>query len=112
MPLHRVAVIAGDGIGQEVIPAARLVIDAVAAAHDFHCEFTDFPWGCDYYLRTGRMMPADALDQLRAFDAIFLGAVGAPAVPDHISVRDLILPIRQGLGQYVNLRPVRLLPGI
>jgi tartrate dehydrogenase/decarboxylase/D-malate dehydrogenase len=87
------------------------VLEAAAQGR-FALEFVAFPWGCDYYLETGHMMPPDALDTLRPFDAIYLGAVGAPSVPDHISVWELILPIRQRFGQYVNLRPVRLLPGI
>ena len=78
----------------------------------FRCEFTELPWGCDYYLQTGRMMDADGIDQLLKFDAIYLGAIGDPRVADHISARELILPLRQRLGQYVNLRPMRLLPGI
>jgi tartrate dehydrogenase/decarboxylase / D-malate dehydrogenase len=112
MSRYRIAVIAGDGIGQEVIPAGIEVLEAVASQHGFGFDFEQFPWGCDHYLRTGRMMDADGLDQLRGFDAIYLGAVGAPSVPDHVSVRELILPIRQHFNQYVNLRPVRLLPGI
>jgi tartrate dehydrogenase/decarboxylase/D-malate dehydrogenase len=112
MRIHQIAVIAGDGIGREVIPAGLQVLHAVAQRHGFRLEITEFPWGCDYYLDTGRMMPRDGLDTLRAFDAIYLGAVGAPSVPDHVSVWELILPIRQRFGQYVNLRPVRLLPGI
>ncbi|HXG86852.1 MAG TPA: tartrate dehydrogenase [Vicinamibacterales bacterium] len=112
MKSYRIAVIAGDGVGQEVIPAGVEVVNAVAAMHGFVCEFTDFPWGCDFYLRTGRMMPADGLEQLRGYDAIYLGAVGGQSVPDHVSVWELILPIRQRFDQYVNLRPVRLLPGI
>jgi tartrate dehydrogenase/decarboxylase/D-malate dehydrogenase len=112
MRTHRIAVIAGDGIGTEVIPAGMCVLRAAAARHGFALEFVAFPWGCDYYLETGRMMPADGLDTLRGFDAIYLGAIGAPRVPDHVSVWELILPIRQRFGQYVNLRPVRLLPGI
>lgn len=112
MVVHRIAVIAGDGIGQEVIPAGIEVLQQVAKRHGFALEFVDFRWGCDYYLETGRMMPADGLDHLRGFAAIYLGAIGAPTVPDHISVWELILPIRQRFGQYVNLRPVRLLPGI
>jgi tartrate dehydrogenase/decarboxylase / D-malate dehydrogenase len=109
---HRIAVISGDGIGREVIPAGISVLNAAAKRHGFSLEFIDFPWGCDYYLETGRMMPSDGLETLRGFDAIYLGAIGAPQVPDHVSVWELILPIRQRFGQYVNLRPVRLLPGI
>jgi tartrate dehydrogenase/decarboxylase/D-malate dehydrogenase len=112
MRTHRIAVIAGDGIGQEVIPAGIRVLQEVSRTHGFRCEFTPLPWGCEYYLQTGRMMPQDGLETLRRFDAIYLGAVGDPRVPDHVSVWELILPIRQRFGQYVNLRPVRLLPGI
>ena len=112
MQTYRIAVIAGDGIGKEVIPAGIDVMKMAAAQGDFTCEFTELPWGCDFYLRNGRMMDADWLDQVRKFDAIYLGAIGDPRVPDHISARELILPFRQGLRQYVNLRPMRLLPGI
>ena len=112
MKTYRIAVIAGDGIGQEVIPAGIDVIKIVESRFGFHCEFTGFPWGCDFYLRTGRMADRDALDQLRAFDAIYFGAIGDPRVADHISAGELILPFRQRLRQYVNLRPMRLLPGI
>lgn len=108
----RIAVIAGDGIGQEVIPAGILVAAYAAKTCGAALEFTEFPWGCDYYLQTGRMMSADALDTLKSFDAIYLGAVGAPSVPDHVSVWELILPIRQHFQQYVNLRPMRLLPSV
>jgi tartrate dehydrogenase/decarboxylase/D-malate dehydrogenase len=112
MKTHRIAVIAGDGIGKEVIPAGIDVMKMAASEGHFTCEFTELPWGCDFYLRNGRMMDADWLDQVRKFDAIYLGAIGDPRVPDHISARELILPFRQGLRQYVNLRPMRLLPGI
>lgn len=108
----RIAVIAGDGIGQEVIPAGIEVLEQAARREHVTLAFTEFPWGCEYYQRTGTMMSADALDQLQAFDAIYLGAVGAPGVPDHVSVWELILPIRQRFEQYVNLRPMRLLRGI
>lgn len=111
---RRIAVIAGDGIGPEVVEAAIPVVDAAVArqASAPTLEWTRFPWGCDFRHETGRMMPADALERLAGFDAIFLGAVGRPDVPDHISVWELILPIRQAFGQYVNLRPMRLLPGV
>jgi len=108
---YRIAVIAGDGIGQEVIPAGIDVVEK-AAAGTIGLEFVEFPWGCEFYRRHGRMMDADGLDQLQAFDAIYLGAIGDPAVPDHVSVWELILPIRQRFDQYVNLRPMRLLPGV
>jgi len=108
----RVAVIPGDGIGTEVIPAALAVIKEAAERSGSRLETTTFPWGSAHYARTGHMMDEDALDQLRAFDAIFLGAVGDPSIPDHITVWELILPIRQRFDQYVNLRPMRLLPGV
>lgn len=109
---YRIAVIAGDGIGREVIPAGIEVLRHAVRAEQCTLEFTDFPWGCDYYLQTGMMMSADALDRLQDFDAIYLGAVGAPGVADHVSVWELILPIRQRFDQYVNLRPMQLLPGV
>ena len=112
MNKHRVAVIAGDGIGPEVIAEGIKVLEAAAKKDGtFSFEFEHFPWGCEYYLKTGRMMPADALETLKKFDAIFLGAVGYPGVPDHISLRDLLLEIRHGFDQYVNVRPVKLLKG-
>jgi tartrate dehydrogenase/decarboxylase/D-malate dehydrogenase len=112
MNTHRIAVIAGDGIGKEVIPAGISVINLAAAQGGFRCEFTELPWGCDYYLQTGRMMDGDGVKRLLGYDAVYLGAIGDPRVADHISARELILPLRQRLGQYVNLRPMRLLPGI
>ena len=112
MHRYQIAVIAGDGIGKEVTPAALAVVDAAAARHGFRVSTTEHPWGCEYYIAEGRMMPADALEQLRPADAIYLGAIGAPAVPDHVSVWELILPIRQRFEQFVNLRPMRLLAGV
>ena len=112
MKQHTIAVIAGDGIGTEVTPAALAVVAAAASRHGFAVTTTDYPWGCEYYLAEGRMMPADALDALRPADAIYLGAIGAPSVPDHVSVWELILPIRQHFEQFVNLRPMRLLTGV
>ncbi len=112
MHRYQIAVIAGDGIGKEVTPAALAVVDAAAARHGFRVSTTEHPWGCEYYLAEGRMMPADALEQLRPADAIYLGAIGAPTVPDHVSVWELILPIRQRFEQFVNLRPMRLLAGV
>lgn len=112
MKKHRIAVIAGDGIGPEVISQGVKVLDAVAKLDGtFEFEFTHFPWGCEYYLREGRMMPEDGLETLSKFDAIFLGAVGYPGVPDHISLWDLLLVIRKKFDQYINLRPVKLLRG-
>jgi tartrate dehydrogenase/decarboxylase / D-malate dehydrogenase len=94
-----------------VIPAGIDVVEK-AAAGVVGLEFVEFPWGCDFYLQNGRMMAPDGLDQLQAFDAIYLGAIGDPRVPDHVSVWELILPLRQRFDQYVNLRPMRLLPGV
>ena len=99
MKTYRIAVIAGDGIGKEVVPAGIEVMKLAAEQGGFTCEFTPIPWGCDYYLQTGRMMDADGVDQLMKFDAIYLGAIGDPRVADHISARELILPLRQKLGQ-------------
>ena len=111
---YKIALIPGDGIGQEVIPAGMEVLQTVARRDGgFTLQTETFPWGCQYYLDHGVMMPADGLEKLRQFDAIYFGAVGLPsAVPDHISLWGLILPIRKAFDQYVNLRPVRLLPGI
>jgi tartrate dehydrogenase/decarboxylase/D-malate dehydrogenase len=111
MKTYKIAVIAGDGIGQEVIPMGVAVLKAAAARGTFACEFTDLPWGCNYFLQHGRMMDADGIERIRTFDAIYLGAVGSPSVPDHISAQELLLPLRQRLVQYVNLRPMRLLAG-
>jgi tartrate dehydrogenase/decarboxylase/D-malate dehydrogenase len=111
MTTHRIAVIAGDGIGREVIPAGVAALQAVTAGTVVELSFTDLPWGCEYYLAHGRMMDADGFAQLQEFDAIYLGAIGAPGVPDGVSAA-LILAIRQRFDQYVNLRPMRLLAGI
>ena len=112
MASHSIAVIPGDGIGQEVVPAAMRVVDAAGRRFGFECRWNSFDWGCERYLRTGRMMPEDGLDQLRGHDAIFLGAVGYPGVPDHVSLWGLLIPVRRTFGQYINLRPVRLLRGV
>ena len=109
---HRIAVIAGDGIGQEVIPVGVSVLQTVALRCGFALELTEFPWGCEFYRKNGHMMEPDGFERLRGFDAIYFGAVGDPSVPDHIAVWQLILPIRQRFDQYVNLRPMRLLPGV
>ena len=112
MQTYHIAVIAGDGIGPEVIREAIKVLNAVAELDgSFRFAFTEYPWGCEYYLKTGRMMPENGLDLLRDSDAILLGAVGAPGVPDHISLRDLLLRIRHDFDEYINLRPVKLLRG-
>lgn len=107
-----IALIPGDGVGPEVVAEGVRVMEAIASMDpDLRFTFHHFPWGCEYYLKEGRMMEADGLDKLKAFDAIYLGAVGAPGVPDHVSLWDLLLTIRKGFDQYVNLRPVKLLKG-
>lgn len=109
---HRVAAIPGDGIGKEVLPAAQHVLDAVAVRHGFELSWCEVPWSCAWYAEHGTMMPPDGIDRLRETDAIFLGAVGWPGVPDHVSLWGLLIPIRRAFDQYVNLRPARLLPGL
>ncbi|MFQ6395232.1 tartrate dehydrogenase [Nocardia sp. KC 131] len=104
---YRIATIPGDGIGVDVTVEAVAVLDAVLPG----IEWTEFDWSCENYLRTGAMMPADAPELLAGFDAILLGAVGFPGVPDHVSLWGLLIPLRRAFSQYVNLRPVRLLPG-
>jgi tartrate dehydrogenase/decarboxylase / D-malate dehydrogenase len=112
MKSYKVAVIAGDGIGKEVVPEGIRVVDAAGKRFGFRCEWTAFDWSCERYVATGKMMPDDGLAQLRRFDAIFLGAVGHPDVPDHVSLWGLLIPIRRAFQQYVNLRPVKLFEGI
>jgi len=107
----KIAVIAGDGIGREVIPAGVGALEAAARGSDVSLSFTDFPWGCEFYKAHGRMLDDDGFERLTQFDAIYLGAIGAPGVPDGASAA-LILAIRQRFDQYVNLRPMRLLPGL
>ena len=110
---YKIAVIPGDGIGNEVVPEGLKVLERIADLRgDITWELTHFPWGCEHYLRTGLMMDEDGLDRLREVDAIFFGAVGWPSVPDHVSLWGLRLAICQGFDQYVCLRPVKLLPGI
>jgi tartrate dehydrogenase/decarboxylase / D-malate dehydrogenase len=109
---HRIAAIPGDGIGKEVLPAAQRVLDAVASRHGFELSWCELPWSCAWYADHGTMMPPDGIDRLRESDAIFLGAVGYPGVPDHVSLWGLLIPIRRAFNQYVNLRPARLLPGL
>jgi tartrate dehydrogenase/decarboxylase/D-malate dehydrogenase len=109
---YKIAVIEGDGIGREVVPEGIRVLEAAARRFNLSLSWQHFPWSCETYLKTGRMMPEDGLEQLRPFDAIFLGAVGYPGVPDHISLWGLLIPIRRAFQQYVNLRPIRLLEGI
>ena len=112
MKQFHIAVIAGDGIGPEVIAEGKKVFSGIAQMDGtFSVTFEDFPWGCEYYLKSGEMMPENGLDLLRGYDAIYLGAVGYPGVPDHVSLGDLLLRIRRGFDEYINLRPVRLLHG-
>jgi tartrate dehydrogenase/decarboxylase / D-malate dehydrogenase len=112
MKTFNIAVIAGDGIGKEVVPEGIRVLDAAGQRFGFQNSWQAFDWSCETYVRTGKMMPADGLEQLRPFDAIFLGAVGHPSVPDHVSLWGLLIPIRRAFRQYVNLRPVHLFEGI
>jgi tartrate dehydrogenase/decarboxylase/D-malate dehydrogenase len=110
---YRIAAVPADGIGPEVIAAGLSVLEALQAREGgFRLSVEHFPWGSDYYRQHGRMMPEDGLDQLRRFDAIFFGAVGDPAIPDHVTLWGLRLPICQGFDQYANVRPARVLPGI
>jgi tartrate dehydrogenase/decarboxylase/D-malate dehydrogenase len=109
---HRVAVLPGDGIGNEVVPAAQRVLERAGKLHGFGFEWDELPWGCDHYLETGAMMPDDGLDRLSGYDAIFLGAIGAPGVPDHVSLWGLLIPIRRTFDQYLALRPIRRMPGV
>jgi tartrate dehydrogenase/decarboxylase/D-malate dehydrogenase len=108
----KIAVIPGDGIGKEVIPEGIMALEATGRKHAINFEWTEFDWSCETYHKTGRMMPEDGIEQLRPFDAIYLGAVGFPGVPDHISLWGLLIPIRRTFDQYVNLRPVRLFDGV
>lgn len=108
----KIAVIPGDGIGTEVIPEGIRTLEAAGRKHGITFDWQTFDWSCQTYLRTGRMMPEDGIDQLRSFDAIYLGAVGFPGVPDHESLWGLLIPIRREFDQYINLRPVRLFEGV
>jgi tartrate dehydrogenase/decarboxylase/D-malate dehydrogenase len=112
MTSHRIAVIPGDGIGKEVVPEGIRVLDAVGAKFGIDFAWDHFDWSCETYKATGRMMPADGIAQISGHDAIFLGAVGFPGVPDHISLWGLLIPIRRHFDQFVNLRPVRLFEGV
>lgn len=113
MKTYRIALVPGDGIGKEVVPAGRQVLEALAAsAADFKFDFEAFPWGGDYYRAHGVMMPPDGLETLRAKDAILFGSAGDPHIPDHITLWGLRIKICQGLDQYANVRPTRILPGV
>ncbi len=107
-----IAAIPGDGIGREVLPEGMRVLDRVAQIHGIDLNWQHYDWSCETYLRTGKMMPEDGLEQLAAHDAIYLGAVGFPTVPDHESLWGLLIPIRRAFDQYINLRPVRLFEGV
>ncbi|MEE4290519.1 MAG: tartrate dehydrogenase [Cycloclasticus sp.] len=112
MKRYEVAVIPGDGIGKEVMPAGLSVLQKVADDHGFKLSLTEYPWSCETYHATGKMMPDDGIELLKDSDAIYLGAVGFPGVPDHISLWGLLIPIRRSFDQYINLRPIRLLKGV
>ncbi len=112
MTHYRIAVIPGDGIGREVVPEGVGVLEAAGARFGIDFEWRELDWSCERYRRTGSMMPDDGIEELKTFDAIYLGAVGYPGVPDHVSLWGLLIPIRRALRQYVNLRPVRLMKGI
>ncbi len=109
---HRIAVIAGDGIGAEVVPEGIRVLEAAGRRFGISFDWQNFDWSCARYEATGRMMPEEGIEQLSTHDAIFLGAVGLPRVPDHVSLWGLLIPIRRAMRQYANVRPVRLLEGV
>jgi tartrate dehydrogenase/decarboxylase/D-malate dehydrogenase len=109
---HKIAVVPGDGIGKETVPEALKVLDAAARRFGFGLEFAHYDWSCETYKKTGAMMPADGMERLAQSDCILLGAVGWPDVPDHVSLWGLLIPIRRGFDQYVNLRPCKLMPGV
>lgn len=112
MTRHRIALIPGDGIGNEVVPAACAVLDAAGKRHGLGFHYDEFDWSCQRYLHEGSMMPADGMDRISGHDAILLGAVGRPGVADHTSLWGLLIPIRRTFGQYINLRPITVLDGI
>jgi tartrate dehydrogenase/decarboxylase / D-malate dehydrogenase len=109
---HRIAVVPGDGIGKETVPEALKVLDAASRRFGFGLAFAHYDWSCETYKKTGAMMPADGMDRLAQSDSVLLGAVGWPDVPDHVSLWGLLIPIRRGFDQYVNLRPCKLMPGV
>ncbi len=112
MTSYKIATIPGDGIGKEVVPEGIRVVDAAARKFGLNFDWDVKDWNCEYYAKHGRMMPEDGPDQIKGHDAIFLGAVGFPGVPDHVSLWGLLIPLRRRFDQYVNLRPIRLMPGI
>ena len=109
---HRIAVIPGDGIGKETVPESLKVLDTAARRFGFDLALTHYDWSCETYQQTGKMMPDNGMELLAQSDSILLGAVGWPGVPDHISLWGLLIPIRRGFDQYVNIRPCKLMPGV
>jgi tartrate dehydrogenase/decarboxylase/D-malate dehydrogenase len=109
---YRIALIPGDGIGTEVLPPACAVLDAVGRRHGIELAYDEFDWSCRRYQEKGAMMPDDGIAQLKHHDAVLLGAVGWPGVPDHVSLWGLLIPIRREFRQYVNLRPIKVLEGV
>jgi tartrate dehydrogenase/decarboxylase/D-malate dehydrogenase len=112
MRTFTIALIAGDGVGREVIPQGQRVLEHVAKKHHVAFAFQDFEWGAEHFFRWGRMMPAGAIELLQSCDAIYLGAVGHPDLPDHTTLNGLLLPIRRAFDQYANVRPAYLYPGV
>ena len=109
---YEIAVIPGDGIGKEVVPEGMRVLEAAGRRFGFGFRWREYDWSCERYAKIGSMMPQDGLEQIKGMKGIFLGAVGYPGVPDHVSLWGLLIPIRRGFRQYVNLRPIRLLAGV
>lgn len=109
---YKIAAIPGDGIGHEVMPEGMRALEAAARVFDFHIDWTELDWSCERFHKTGRMMPEIGLESIRHHDAIYLGAVGYPGVPDHVSLWGLLIPIRRQFDLYANIRPVRLMPGV
>ena len=109
---YKISLIPGDGIGKEVMPEGVRVLEAAGRKFDIQFGWKEYDWSCETFHRTGRMMPEDGIEQVRSCDAIYLGAVGYPGVPDHVSLWGLLIPIRREFNQYVNLRPVRLFHGV
>ncbi|MGZ8474074.1 MAG: tartrate dehydrogenase [Candidatus Deferrimicrobiaceae bacterium] len=109
---HKIAVVMGDGIGKEVVPEGMKVLDVAGERFGYRMSWTEFPWSCEHYHKTGVMMPEDGLETLKKYEAVFLGAVGYPGVPDHVSLWGLLVPIRRGFQQYANVRPVKTMEGM
>jgi len=109
---HKIAVVMGDGIGKEVVPEGMKVLDVAGERFGYRMSWTEFAWSCEHYHKTGVMMPEDGLETLKKYEAVFLGAVGYPGVPDHVSLWGLLVPIRRGFQQYANVRPVKTVEGM